>query len=452
MPKIKRIFIANRGEIAVRIIKTARIMGIETVLGVSEADRESLGARLADQTVCLGPAPSSESYLKIETILHAAKTTGCDAIHPGYGFLSENRVLAEGCLEQGLIFIGPSPENLDAVGDKLTARTHAINAEVPVVPGDTIETAEDALAIAERIGFPLLIKAVAGGGGKGMRRVECADSLVESITMAIAEATASFGDGRVYVERLVEKGRHIEVQIIADGTTYLHAHERECSLQRRYQKVLEEAPAPNLDPDLRDAIHAAALKFARHIGYRSLGTVEFLVDVARGEFYFLEMNARVQVEHPVTEEITGLDLIQTQIKIAEGAPLAMTQEDILVTGHAIECRINAEDSTNNFMPSPGRIDLVWFPPMTGLRMDTHVQSGSMIPPFYDSMIAKMIVHRTTRNAAIETLKQQLATCRLEGITTNIPLHQRILAWPDFQAAKIDTNSLERFLNGSEDDQ
>jgi acetyl-CoA carboxylase biotin carboxylase subunit len=270
--------------------------------------------------------------------------------------------------------------------------------------------------------------------------------------MAIAEATASFGDGRVYVERLVEKGRHIEVQIIADGSTYLHAHERECSLQRRYQKVLEEAPAPNLDPALRYAIHAAALKFARHIDYRSLGTVEFLVDVTRGEFYFLEMNARVQVEHPVTEEITGLDLIQTQIKIAEGAPLAMTQEDIQVTGHAIECRINAEDSTNNFMPYPGRIDLVWFPPMTGLRMDTHVQSGSMIPPFYDPMIAKMIVHGATRSAAIETLKQQLATCRLEGITTNIPLHQRILNWPAFQRAEIDTNSLERFLNGSEDDQ
>jgi acetyl-CoA carboxylase biotin carboxylase subunit len=449
MTPIRKIFIANRGEIAVRIIKTARLMGIETVIGVSEADRDSLGARLADKVICLGPAPSAQSYLNVDLILHAARATGCDAIHPGYGFLSENRALAQGCLDHDMIFIGPTPDNLDAVGDKLTARTHAIAARVPVVPGDTIDTAEDAQAIADRIGFPLLIKAVAGGGGKGMRRVDHPHELTQSITLAMAEATASFGDGRVYVERLVEQGRHIEVQIISDGDTILHAHERECSLQRRYQKVVEEAPAPNLDPLLRDQIHAAALQFARHIGYVSLGTVEFLVDVKRGEFYFLEMNARVQVEHPVTEEITGLDLIQLQIDIAQGINLRQSQSDITVTGHAIECRINAEDSDNNFMPSPGRITTAWFPPMAGLRIDTHVQSNCMIVPYYDSMIAKMIVHRPTRDAAITTLARQLATCRLDGITTNIPLHQRIMTWDAFQAARFDTNSLQRFLDSAE---
>ncbi|WP_323020944.1 acetyl-CoA carboxylase biotin carboxylase subunit [Pararhodobacter sp.] len=445
MPTIKRLFIANRGEIAVRIIRTARALGIETVLGVSKADRDSLGARLATRAVVLGPAPSKESYLRVGTIVEAAKGTGCDAIHPGYGFLSENRDLAQACAEEGLIFIGPSPDNLSAVGDKLTARTHALAAGVPVVPGGTVETPEDASALAETIGFPLLIKAVAGGGGKGMKRVDDAAALPAQLDLAMAEAEAAFGDARVYLERFVTVGRHVEVQILSDGTAVLHAGERDCSVQRRYQKVVEEAPAPDLPDALRQGLLEAAVRYARHIGYRSLGTVEFLVDVPRGEFYFLEMNARVQVEHPVTEAITGLDLIALQIAIAEGRPLPFTQDDIRLSGHAVECRLNAEDPARDFMPSPGRVTQAWFPPVPGLRVDTHMQPGAMIPPYYDSMVAKLITWGETRDEAIARMLTALDVCVLEGVTTNAPLHRAILSDPAFRAGGVDTNFLGALL-------
>ncbi|WP_425050146.1 acetyl-CoA carboxylase biotin carboxylase subunit [Psychromarinibacter sp. S121] len=445
MAPIRRIFIANRGEIAVRIIRTARALGIETVLGVSEADRDSLGAQLATRAVCLGPAPSAQSYLKVGTVIEAALGTGCDAIHPGYGFLSENKALAEACATNNLTFIGPSPANLEAVGDKLTARTHAGNAGVPLVPGGEAETAEDAAKLADEVGFPMLIKAVAGGGGKGMKRVDRAEDLAAQLDLATSEAAAAFGDGRVYLERYVTVGRHVEVQIISDGETVIHAGERDCSVQRRYQKVVEEAPAPHLTPKLRQGLLDAAVKFARHIGYRSLGTVEFLVDVEREEFYFLEMNARIQVEHPVTEAITGLDLIALQISIAEGAPLPLTQEDISLGGHAIECRLNAEDPARDFMPSPGRVAQAWFPSLPGLRVDTHMTPGAMIPPFYDSMVAKLITHGETRAEAIERMQAALKVCALDGIATNAPLHAAILSDDAFRQGGVDTNYLPGLL-------
>ena len=445
MARIRRIFIANRGEIAVRIIRTARALGIETVLGVSRADRESLGAALATRTVVLGPAPSRDSYLRVGTVIEAARGTGCDAVHPGYGFLSENRDLALACAKAGLVFIGPTPDNLGAVGDKLTARAHALAARVPVVPGGTVETLADARALAENVGFPLLIKAVAGGGGKGMKRVDSADALAAQLDLAMAEAEAAFGDARVYLERFVTVGRHVEVQILSDGETVLHAGERDCSVQRRYQKVVEEAPAPHLPPEMRQGLLDAAVLYARHIGYRSLGTVEFLVDVARGAFYFLEMNARVQVEHPVTEAITGLDLIALQIAIAEGTPLTLTQDDIHLSGHAIECRLNAEDPARDFMPSPGRVTQAWFPPVPGLRVDTHMQPGAMIPPYYDSMVAKLIVWGATRDEAIDRMKTALAVCVLEGVTTNASLHRAILSDGDFRKGGVDTNFLGGLL-------
>ena len=445
MTRIHRIFIANRGEIAVRIIRTCRALGIDTVLGVSEADRESLGAQLATRAVCLGPAPATASYLQVGTIIEAAKGTGCDAVHPGYGFLSENKALAEACADNGLIFIGPTPENLDAVGDKLTARAHALAAHVPVVPGGTVDSVDDALALAETIGFPMLIKAVSGGGGRGMKRVNSAEELPGQLDLAIAEATAAFGDGRVYLERFVTVGRHVEVQILSDGETILHAGERDCSVQRRYQKVVEEAPAPHLPEALRAGLLDAAIAYARHINYRSLGTVEFLVDVERAEFYFLEMNARVQVEHPVTEAITGLDLIALQIAIAEGQPLPMTQADIRLHGHAVECRLNAEDIANNFMPNAGRVTQVWFPSMPGLRVDTYLQPGAMIPPYYDSMVAKLITWGDTREAAIAVMQDALKVCVLDGVKTNIPLHAAIMDDPIFRAGGVDTTYLAGLL-------
>ena len=442
---IRRLFIANRGEIAVRIIRTCRALGIETVLGVSQADRDSLGAQLADRTVCLGPAPAGASYLRVDTVVHAARATGCDALHPGYGFLSENRALAEACAREGVVFVGPTPENLTAVGDKLTARTHAIDAGVPVVPGGTAATLAEAQALAADIGYPMLIKAVAGGGGKGMKRVDSAEALPALLDLAMAEAEAAFGDGRVYLERFVTVGRHVEVQILSDGATILHAGERDCSVQRRYQKLVEEAPAPGLPADLRAGLLDAAVRFARHLGYRSLGTVEFLVDVTRHEFHFLEMNARIQVEHPVTEAITGLDLVALQLTIAQGQPLAMTQDDIRLTGHAIECRLNAEDVARGFMPSPGRITRAWFPSVSGLRVDTHMQPGATIPPFYDSLVAKLIGHGDTREAAIAVLQGALRMLVLEGVHTNAPLHAAILADPAFRAGGVDTNYLAGLL-------
>ncbi len=446
MTAIRRIFIANRGEIAVRIIRTARQLGIETVLGVSTVDRDSLGAQLATRTVVLGPAPARQSYLHIPTILAAAKGTGCDAVHPGYGFLSENRDLALECEKNGLIFIGPSPDNLMAVGDKLTARGHAEAAGVPLVPGGSCETEAQALELAREVGFPMLIKAVAGGGGKGMKRVDRAEDLPSQLSMAMTEAEAAFGDPRVYLERFVTIGRHVEVQILSDGKTVLHAGERDCSVQRRYQKLVEEAPAPKLPQKIRDGLYESAIRYAKHIGYRSLGTVEFLVDVKREEFYFLEMNARVQVEHPVTEAITGLDLIALQIAIAEGQPIGLAQEEISLVGHAIEVRLNAEDPYEDFRPSPGRITQAWFPDLPGVRVDTFAQTGAMIPPNYDSLVAKVIAHGSTRDEAISRLRGALRTLVLQGVTTNAALHDTILADEIFAAGGVDTNYLPGLMS------
>ena len=445
MAAIRRIFIANRGEIAVRIIRTARALGLETVLGVSTADRESLGARLANRAVCLGPGPSRDSYLRVDTVVQAAVGTGCDALHPGYGFLSENRDLTVACEKAGITFIGPTVANLEAVGDKLTARAHAVAAGVPLVPGGNAATLAEAEEVAARIGFPLLIKAVAGGGGKGMKRVNSPADLAPQLDLAMSEAAAAFGDDRVYLERFVTTGRHVEVQILSDGETILHAGDRDCSVQRRYQKVVEEAPAPGLSPALRAGLLQAATDYARHIGYRSLGTVEFMVDVDRAAFYFLEMNARIQVEHPVTEAITGLDLIAAQIGIAEGRPLGLTQADITQTGHAIECRLNAEDIAHDFRPSPGRVSLAWFPSLPGLRVDTHITTGALIPPHYDSMVAKLVAHGPSRADAIALLQQALAILRLDGIATNAPLHAAIMADPEFQRGGVDTNYLGGLL-------
>ncbi|HEY1125951.1 MAG TPA: biotin carboxylase N-terminal domain-containing protein, partial [Sphingobium sp.] len=390
---IKRILIANRGEIAVRIIRTCKALGIETVLAVSEADRESLGAKLATRAVCIGPGRPTDSYLRVETIVQAALGTGCDAIHPGYGFLSERAALASLCEQEGVIFIGPTAAQIDAVGDKLKARFHAEAANVPVVPGGPIDNLAEAQALAEKIGAPILVKAVGGGGGRGMKLVENLADLAATLDMASAEAGAAFGDARVYLERYVAQGRHIEVQLLGDGAgKVIHLGERDCSVQRRYQKLIEETPAPDLPGHVRAQMHEAAVRFARSLDYRGAGTVEFLYDVERQTFYFLEMNARIQVEHPVTEAVTGIDLIAQQISVAQGDGLTLDQSDIVFSGAAVECRVNAEDPKRDFMPSPGRVTAALWPKGEGIRVDTHIVDGAMIPPFYDSMVAKIIAH------------------------------------------------------------
>ncbi|MBC7985531.1 MAG: ATP-grasp domain-containing protein, partial [Sphingomonadaceae bacterium] len=351
---IRRLFIANRGEIALRVIRTARRLGIKTILGASEADRDSLPARLADEVAIIGPAPSRASYLSIEAVIAAAKAACADAIHPGYGFLAENAAFARAAAEAGIVFVGPSPEGLDAMGDKLRARSVAIEAGLPVVPGGEAADKVQARDRAEETGYPLLIKAVSGGGGKGMKRVDQPAGLEAAIDLAMAEARAAFGDPRVYIERFIERGRHIEVQLLGDGRDAIHLGTRDCSIQRRFQKLVEEAPAPCLPDDRRAAIEQAAVRLARHLGYRGAGTAEFLVDGESFDFYFLELNARIQVEHPVTEAITGLDLVEQQLLVADGAPLALTQEMVRPAGHAIEVRINAEDWRAGFRPAPGR--------------------------------------------------------------------------------------------------
>jgi acetyl-CoA carboxylase biotin carboxylase subunit len=443
---INRIFIANRGEIAVRVIRTCQKLGIETVLGVSEADRFSLGAQIADRALCLGPAAPAASYLNIAAVVQAALGSGCDAIHPGYGFLSERAELAQMCEDEGVIFIGPTAAQIEAVGDKLRARSEAIAAEVPVVPGGPVETLEAAQALAAQIGAPLLVKAVGGGGGRGMKLVEDLADLVATMDMASAEAGAAFGDPRVYLERYVAQGRHIEVQVLGDGEgRVVHLGERDCSVQRRYQKLVEETPAPALPAATREKLLAAAVRFAERLDYRGAGTVEFLYDVARDEFYFLEMNARIQVEHPVTEEVTGVDLIAEQIAIAAGEGLRFTQDQIARNGAAIECRINAEDPGRDFMPSPGIVADVQWPHGEGIRVDTHITEGASIPPYYDSMIAKVIAHGPDRATAIARLRGALAATRIEGIATNLMFQQRILADPEFGAGGVDTGFLGRML-------
>jgi len=443
--RLKRVLIANRGEIAVRIVRTCHALGIETVLAASDADLESLAARLADRTVRIGAAPSSASYLNVDAIVAAARAMHADAIHPGYGFLSENARLARACDDDGIVFIGPTAEQLDAVGDKLKARHHAVAAGLPVVPGAEIDVDADLPALANEIGFPVLVKAVAGGGGRGMKVVHEPVQLAATVELAMAEAQAAFGDARVYLERYVASGRHVEVQVLGDGERAIHLGTRDCSIQRRYQKLVEEAPAPHLGPQLRGEMHRAAVAFAQHLRYRGLGTVELLVDCARDTFYFLEMNARIQVEHPVTEAITGLDLVAEQIAVAEGRALRIAQEDVHFDGHAIECRLNAEDWTRDFRPSPGTVQRAVFPAAPYVRVDTHLQSGSRVPPNYDSLLAKLVVHGADRDAAVDRLRTALAACAIDGIETNLPMHAALVEDLGFRDGGFDTHYFPRFL-------
>jgi acetyl-CoA carboxylase biotin carboxylase subunit len=449
--RIHRLLIANRGEIAARVIRTCSRLGIESVLAASDADLASLPARLADRVVRLGPAAASASYLDPDAVVRAARSVGADAVHPGYGFLSENPSLARACAAAGIVFVGPTPESLEAVGDKLKARSHALAAGLPVVPGGEAADLAGARAVAADVGFPLLVKAVGGGGGRGMKLVTDPADLAHTLDLAISEAAAAFGDPRVYIERFVSSGRHVEIQVLGDGTRAVALGDRDCSVQRRYQKLFEEAPAPQISDQLRAAMADAALRLAAHLGYRGLGTVELLVDRERDTFYFLEMNARIQVEHPVTEMITGLDLVAEQLAVAEGLPLRLRQEDVVLTGHAVECRINAEDATSGFRPSPGRIDRVVLPVGEGLRVDTHVQGGSVVPPYYDSLLAKLIVHGTDRADALARARAALGLLRIEGVTTTVPVHQALLADPEFSAGGVDTAFFERFLDTHQPD-
>jgi acetyl-CoA carboxylase biotin carboxylase subunit len=443
--RIRRLLIANRGEIAARVIRTCARLGVESVLGASDADLDALPARLADRVVRLGPAPATASYLNPAAVVAAARAVAADAVHPGYGFLSENPSLARACAAAGIVFVGPTPESLEAVGDKLRARSHALAAGLPVVPGGEAADLAGARAVADEIGYPLLVKAVGGGGGRGMKLVRSPDELPHTLDLAISEAAAAFGDPRVYLERFVTSGRHVEVQVLGDGARAVALGDRDCSVQRRYQKLFEEAPAPLLSERIRAETAAAALALATHLGYRGLGTVELLYDRERDAFYFLEMNARIQVEHPVTEMVTGIDLVAEQLAVAEGLPLGLRQEEVALTGHAVECRINAEDWEHGFRPSPGRIERVVLPVGEGIRVDTHVQAGSVVPPYYDSLLAKLIVHGADRADALARARAALELLRIDGVATTVPVHRALLTDPEFAAGGVDTAFFERFL-------
>jgi acetyl-CoA carboxylase, biotin carboxylase subunit len=435
---LRRLLVANRGEIAVRVLRTCQRLGIETVLAASEADLDSVPARMADRTVCIGPAAPAASYLDVDAVVHAAVASGADAVHPGYGFLAENRRLAEACVAAGVVFIGPTAAQLDAAGDKLAARAHAVAAGLPVLPGGLVGEAAEALRLAREVGWPVLVKAVGGGGGRGLRMVADPARLAETVQRATAEAGAAFGDPRVYLERFLPAGRHVEVQLLGDGQTVIHLGDRDCSVQRRYQKLLEESPAPGLGEELRGRLHRAAVALGRRLGYRGLGTVEFLVDQALDGFFFLELNARIQVEHPVTEAVTGLDLVAEQLAVAEGRPLRLAQAEVTPAGHAIECRINAEDPEQDFRPSPGTVTAAVFPAGDGIRVDTHVQAGAAVPPHYDSLLAKLIVHGPDRPAAVARLQGALRRCEIAGVATNLALHERLVRHPEFVAGGVGT--------------
>ena len=441
----KKVLVANRGEIAVRIIRACRELGLETVAVYSEADRHALHVRIADEAYLLGPAPSRESYLRGDKILDIARKSGADAIHPGYGFLAEREDFAAACLERDIAFIGPKPSSIAAMGDKAEARATVIKAGVPVVPGTEDVgnlTDDDLLGIAQRIGFPLLIKATAGGGGKGMREVANIEEMPMLLNSARREAEAAFGDGNVYLEKLVEGARHIEFQILADTQgNVIHLGERECSLQRRHQKLIEESLSPFMDEELRAKMGAVAVKAAQAVDYQNAGTIEFLVDKDRN-FYFLEMNTRLQVEHPVTEMVTGVDIVAEQLRVARGRALSYTQDEIHFNGHAIECRINAEDPYNSFLPSTGRITHSLLPTGPGVRVDTGVYPGFEITPFYDPMIAKLIVWGETRAQAILRMRRALEEYRIVGVRTNIPFHQTMMDSHRFMAGQYDTRFVE----------
>ncbi len=440
-----RILIANRGEIALRVIRACREMGIESVVIFSEADRGSAYLELADEAICVGPARSADSYLKIDRVISAAEVGNVEAIHPGYGFLAENAHFNDICRSCNIDFIGPSPEAMEMLGDKNRARTLALESQVSVVPGSDglVEQEAEALRIAKEIGFPVLIKAAAGGGGKGMRVAANDLALQASLQQARNEAEAAFGNADVFIEKYIERPRHVEVQVLADGHgKVLHLWERDCSTQRRHQKLVEESPAPNLPQDTRNAMCDAAVRLIRKANYTNAGTVEFIVD-QENKFYFIEVNARIQVEHPVTEMVTGIDLIKSQISIAAGEPLPLAQADIRTRGVAIECRINAEDATKNFQPCAGRIERLIAPGGPGVRFDSHAHAGYTVPPYYDSMIAKLIVHQPTREAAIQCMARALSELRITGIQTIVPFHQQILNDSTFVDGRIDTTYVGR---------
>jgi acetyl-CoA carboxylase biotin carboxylase subunit len=442
---IGKLLIANRGEIALRILRTCREMGIATVAVHSTVDRNALHVQLADEAVCVGEAPSSRSYLNIPNILAAATSRGADAIHPGYGFLAENANFAEICQAHSITFVGPSPESIRAMGDKATAKHTMQRVGVPTIPGSEglLDSPETAAGLAAAMGYPVMIKATAGGGGRGMRLVPSAEQLESLFRAAQGEAEAAFGNPGLYMEKFIDRPRHVEVQVLADRHGHvIHLGERDCSVQRRHQKLLEEAPSPGLSADLRQRMGDAAVSAARSIGYEGAGTVEFLLDHS-GRFYFMEMNTRIQVEHPVTEMVTGIDLIAEQLRIAGGEPISVLQEEIQIRGHAIECRINAEDPSHNFRPAPGRIT-GWLPPGgPGVRVDSHVYTGYEIPPFYDSLIGKLIVWGVDRDAALRRMRRALSECAITGIPTTIDFHLALLDRPEFQRGDIHTKFVEQ---------
>jgi acetyl-CoA carboxylase, biotin carboxylase subunit len=444
--EFRKILIANRGEIACRIIWTCKEMGIKTVAVHSTADKDALHVKYADEAICIGAPPSAQSYLNIPSIISAAEITNVDAIHPGYGFLAESERFARVCEDCNIKFIGPKPHVIGMMGDKVEARRTMKAAGVPILPGspEPIESADEAIALAKEIGFPVIIKAAAGGGGRGMRIVRAEEDLAANLELAQTEALAAFKNGSVYIERYIERPRHIEIQVLADEYgNVIHLGERECSIQRRHQKLLEEAPSPVITLDQRERMGAVAVKACQEIGYSSAGTFEFLLD-EDGSFYFMEMNTRIQVEHPVTEMVTLADIVRNQIRIAEGEELGVRQKDVLIVGHSIECRINAEDPVK-FTPSPGMITAFNIPGGPGVRVDTAVYPGYVVPPFYDSMIAKLIVHARTRELAIARMKRALEMMVVEGIKTTIPLHLKIMNDEKFQAGDFSTKFMEDFL-------
>ena len=443
---LKKVLIANRGEIALRVLRACREMGIATVAVHSEADRDSLHVKLADESVCIGPAPSPQSYLHIPAIISAAEVTGADAIHPGYGFLAENANFADQVEQSGFVFIGPRADTIRLMGDKVSAKHAMIAAGVPCVPGSEGALPDDdaeILRIADQVGFPVIIKASGGGGGRGMRVVEKKEDLLKSVEMTKTEAGAAFGNPMVYMERYLQKPRHVEIQVLADEHgNAIYLGERDCSMQRRHQKVIEEAPAPGITQAEREAIGQACVDACKRIGYRGAGTFEFLYE--NGEFFFIEMNTRVQVEHPVTELISGVDIVQEQIRVASGLPLQYTQEDIILEGHAFECRINAEDPYN-FIPSPGLIESCHLPGGFGVRVDSHIYQGYRIPPNYDSLIGKICVHGKTREQAMAKIRVAMAELAITGIKTNTALHRDLFADPGFQEGGVSIHYLEKWL-------
>ena len=444
---IRSVLIANRGEIAVRIIRAARALGLRTIQVYSAADADSLAVRMADEAIAIGPATAKKSYLNIAAIIEAAQKTQADAIHPGYGFLAENADFADAVVAAGLRFVGPSGASIRLLGDKVAAREEARKAGVPTVPGSDgrVESAAAAAAIAAKIGFPVMIKAAAGGGGRGIRLLHEPAEFESQFLQASAEAAAAFGDGGLYVEKVIQAARHVEVQILGDGSNFVHCFERECSLQRRRQKVWEEAPAFRLPSAVREKLCNSAVGLARSVKYVGAGTVEYLYDEASQNFYFIEVNTRIQVEHPVTEMITGIDLVQEMLKVAGGASLSVRQQDIAIAGHAIECRINAEDPFKDFQPWPGKVEKLSVPDSDGVRFDTQLFEGYTIPPFYDSLIGKLIVHGRTRDECLSRLAVALCGLKVTGVPTTVPLHQALALDAEVAAGNVHTRFLERWL-------